>query len=572
MKFRNILLIALGSFSFTTLLFSQQAISEIQEKQLHDADAEASSAQADADSQENILPPAENIFHHYRIANAQYISTGSTKVFALERTVPINKKLVFASKEQLESYLDDIKQSLENTRLLAEIDIQYQAHLPDAEGIIPVDVVITVSDSKHLLGLPKPSYDSNTGAELKLKFKDTNFLGFMNTLNFDFNGRIGDEDNPWDITDSNSKPPFIFGINFDYELPFNIGPTRNSWSHDFSFDWTIGKNKPEFRYATGLTVGIPFAQNTLNLNFTQSIVRDDKYYDLGDVLYFVEEGTISMPLTIGVINNITPVQYTPSFNVSYNWDLDKINPANKDLRGPTISINQTLSTDAVNWIGNMRTGYFLSGSQSFGWNFYTQTLIPQIMGEVKLYKSFKYIGIATDIYFYAMLNSSQNTLGARLRGILDNQCYQGTEMHLLKTDSALQLSFDLPVHIITTDWLGWGAKLFGPYEALSKTKQKLFWLPHKLGKYLDFELQISPFFDLALIKNQVTNRYFSPKDGFYDAGVEILVFPAQWKSFVVRASIGFDMSRILLKDILDMSYRDTSVKPYELFIGLGLQF
>ncbi len=508
----------------------------------------------------------------YIIASSQYISKGITKTFVLERSVPVRKDIVFESRRELETYLDNLKQSLENTRLLENIDIQYTCSEPDSDGIVPVAVTITVSDSQHILGLPKPSYDSNSGVELKLKLKDTNFLGFMNTLNFDFNGRIGSKDNPWDITDSTSKPPFILGTNFDYELPFNVGITRNSWSHDFSFDWEIGKSKPEFSYATGLTVGIPFAQNTLNLNFTQSIVRNDDYEELGDDLYLVEAGSISLPLTIGLINNITKVTYTPTASVSYNWDKDKISPLNEDLRGPELKIKQTIATEAVNWHGNMRTGLSFSGTQTFAWNFQSKVFTPQVSGEVKLYKAFKYVGLNADLYFYAMLNSSQNTLGQRLRGILDNQYYLGTDSPLLKTDAALQFSFDMPIHIITTDWGGWGRAMFGPYEEMTGAKKKFFWLPHKMARYLNFELQISPFVDAALIKNKYTNRFFSFKDGLYDAGVEVLVFPLSWKSFVIRGSVGFDVSRLLLKDFVDMSYRDTSVKPYEIFIGLGLQF
>ena len=97
------------------------------------------------------------------------------------------------------------------------------------------------------------------------------------------------------------------------------------------------------------------------------------------------------------------------------------------------------------------------------------------------------------------------------------------------------------------------------------------WIPNKLFPYLDFELQLSPFIDVALTENAATGRTFFWKDGFYNAGIEVLVHPASWKSYVVRASFGVDVGRAVLSRFIDTSWRN-NVPKWELFIGLGLEY
>ena len=91
-------------------------------------------------------------------------------------------------------------------------------------------------------------------------------------------------------------------------------------------------------------------------------------------------------------------------------------------------------------------------------------------------------------------------------------------------------------------------------------------------QYLDFELQISPFVDIGLTKNAASGRSLNPKDAFVDAGFEVLVYPTRFRSYVVRGSFGVDVGRKFLSRFFDTSWRDMSVKSYEISIGLGLHF
>lgn len=499
----------------------------------------------------------------YQISDVTYYSTGITKSNALQRAVSIDRTHVFETKEEFDAYVADITQQLENLRILESILAQ-PVLLTEQDGIIPVSLSFTVADSKHILALPKPSYDSNTGVEIKIKLKDSNFLGLLNTLNVDVNAAY---------SHSQEKDPYRFslGINFDYDYPFKIASTNDTWSNDFTFNWTFGETIPEFSYETGLTISVPFGIHFFNFNISQSIVRNDDYTSYGDDTYAVEKASFALPLTIGYIHKTTKVVYTPSINFVYNWDIDGIDPTNEDLASPFMNIAHSLSTERINWIGNFRKGYSLTGSQSFGWNFQTESFVPEVTLDVKLYKAFKYAGINTHAKAFFMLNSSDK-IGSELRGVRDNQYFADGSYYALKVPAALIFSLDMPVHIVTTHWLDWGYHLFGAYNDMNAVSRFFFWIPHKIFSYADFELQCSPFIDAALTRNKNHNTTFSIKDGFYDAGVEVLLYPAKWKSYVVRFSLGVDVGTKFLSKYIDTSWRDSSISPYEFMFGLGLHY
>ena len=91
-------------------------------------------------------------------------------------------------------------------------------------------------------------------------------------------------------------------------------------------------------------------------------------------------------------------------------------------------------------------------------------------------------------------------------------------------------------------------------------------------RYFDFEMHISPFFDFALSDNLITGKTFAIKDGWYAAGLEVLVYPAKWRSLVVRASAGVDLGRLIMPArFFNKDWRD-EVSKYEIEIGVGLHY
>ena len=74
---------------------------------------------------------------------------------------------------------------------------------------------------------------------------------------------------------------------------------------------------------------------------------------------------------------------------------------------------------------------------------------------------------------------------------------------------------------------------------------------------------------------QVTGKTFAIKDGWYGAGLEVLVYPARWRSLVVRGSVGVDLGKTVINKVLPQLYDDSwrgSASSYEISIGIGLHY
>lgn len=513
----------------------------------------------------------------FQIKKVDFISKGKTKESALKRNITdINYEKVFTSQEELEKYLHDIYQNIENTRLLTDIEYSYEIAETTDDGINLVEAQYTFKDSHSMLIFPKPALDTNSGIEIKLKLKDNNFLGLMNDLNVDLNLNFGDDDEP----DNYSKVTTGFG--FSYNYPFDIGITENTWSNSFDFNWVIGEDVPEYDFTTGIAVVVPIGQHKIKFEFSQSIIKNLDYEKYDDDLYFVEDATISVPFSIGYIRNTTEVTYTPSINFTHNWDRNGINKNNDDLnQTPMIKPGQTISFSNINWVGenNFRTGYSFSASQYMGWDITADTIdekvVPSVEANLKLFKSFKYVGFAINANGFAGYNT-KFSIGEYLRGAPDKQEFDDYEVdadnYALKTPAAIVFNFDMPIHIVTVRWLDWSYALFGSYDTKPKVIKAIAFLPHKIFKYLNFEFQLSPFFDAALIKNRGTGSNLDYKEGIYTGGLEALVYPEKWKSFVVRASLGVDLSKKILNGHMDFDSSWRKGKAWEAYFGLGLQF
>ncbi len=516
-------------------------------------------------SQQNELL-SDNQF--YKISDVIFISEGKTNITVLKQNIEIDTDKVFSSEQELFDYIKIINQQLINLRLLDDIEIKTEKTEPNEsfpvenKNITFYTITISFSDSKHLLILPKPGYDSNSGFELKVKMKDTNFLGLMNTFNLDFNTVYFNDY----ITD---KTEFSLGLNFDYSLPFQIKKFQNTWDNEFSFKWTLGHSKPEYSYNTGLTFIYPFKKTSLKLELHEMFTRNEDYLVYGDSVYFTNKEKLSYIIPLTKINE-NKLTYTPAIEFTVNNDKDGININNTDLYGPLGKILHTLSLTNYNWIGNFRNGNSFSITNSYGWNFQSEKFIPAISLSAQYYKAFDFVSFTSSFYAVKYFNSSEK-IGDKLRGTRDNQFYKNTSSYALNTNTAVVLNIDLPVHLFTTDWFAWGLKLFGPYRELSPAAQKIFYIPYRLFKIADFEMQVNPFIDIALTHNSITGKTFDLKDGYYNAGLEIFVYPLKWKSYVIRMSAGFDIGRILLKNEINMDWRD-DIPPYEIFFGLGLHY
>lgn len=492
----------------------------------------------------------------YKIEKLDFISKGKTDArMVRQKITPIDTDKLYASLEDMEAYLDGIKQELVNTRLLTDISYYYDMSEVLDDGTQLVTAAFSFNDTKSLIIFPCPTIDSNKGSSLTIALQDQNFLGLMNPLKLGIIGKLGTEEEP----DNMSK--LTLGGYFLYDYPFSIGKTKNTWLNMFNISWTVDEGKPDFSATSGLDIGIPVGKNFLKLDFMQTVSQDSDYKKYDDDLYFTETGRVSLPLMLGMLNKKAPVIYTPFVEATHNWDFDGINRNNRKLRDtPKVTVGQRTVINGMNWNGNFRNGYFISTTQSIARKFnldkLSEMLVPYFSANARFYKSYKtIIGIEANVNFFMTENSVVN-IGYRLRGILDKQRFKGfyvdEDNYALETTSALTFNLGMPVRLITTHWLQWFNK--------TDTESGM----GKLLSYLDFELHVAPFVDIGLLKNRATGEYFSISHGLYTGGVELILYPEKWKSYAIRASVGFDLSR-------HRNWRAPE-KNYEIFLGIGHLF
>lgn len=503
----------------------------------------------------------------FKLSEVEYNSLGKTKAANISQAIPpVSYGKIFESIEELELYLNQIQQNLDNTRLLLDISYTYETVKSDGE-ISEIKAVYTFRDSNSMIIFPLGTFDSNKGLKVELAMKDNNFLGLTNPLKTGITLNLGDKD---ESTDFSIVTP---GFNIAYDVPWTYGRTKNLWINSIEFKWCTKDKLPTFNFNTGFTVGIPFGQQNqheVDFTFKQGFVRDIEYSKFGDEFYLIEFAEIAVPLEIGHIGLSTPIKYRPVVSFEYNWDKDGINEENCDLRQtPLLKPGHELYFERIDWVGknNYRNGFSFKTGTYLGFDLHKKNemskfLVPSFETKLSLYKGFDYIGFD----FNATTLLGRNTtfkVGKLLRGATDNQVfthgiYVDANNYALDTPNAIVFNAEIPIHLFTAHWS----------QVLGRLGKKM----EKILQYFDVEMQMSPFIDVALIENRGTEKNFSIKEGIYTAGIEFLAYPLKFKSFMFRTSFGLDVSKLVLdgKYGFDSSWRDG--KNWELYAGLGFQF
>lgn len=492
----------------------------------------------------------------YKINQIEFIIDGKTKQHNILRNVPIKTNTIYNSEEDFLKFIADYKIELSNLRVFEDIKITQNIITQNEEQVL-VDLLIELKESFSFLAIPYFKYDSNTGTVLKIKAKDTNFLGTLNPMNFDINFQIQKED---DLLPNK----YLLGSNFTFDFPFSLGIIESTLINDYTVSYTFGDELPEWNGILGLKFVLPLNTLNLSLELKQYAVRDTAYKQYDDEMYFTEFANFSVPITLLKTQKFSDIIYTPYTSFTYNWDKNGININNSDLSSPLLSIGHTINLGQVNWNQNFREGLQLQIDNSVSYNFQRQEFIPYINFQLNSHWNFvnsdnwflKRLGINTKLYtfLYIPLKNQKyyhgEQYGGFLRGIRDEQYFSSdiTEFagtKALSSFTAFTLCIDFPIKLFTTNFT------------------KSFF------RYFNFELQIAPFMDLSLGYNRYTKRYFHPADGFYTAGMEILVYPQKWSSFTVRGSLGIDMGRFL--NIVDKTWR-ANASLYEFSFGIGLHY
>ena len=111
----------------------------------------------------------------YQIMAVNYKIKGLTRKYPLSQAVPIDTGRIFDSKEAMLQYLGLIEQQFKNIRVIQSVQIDTEYGTPNNESVIPVTLTITIIDTWNFIVVPYPSFDSNSGFQLKQKMQDFNF-------------------------------------------------------------------------------------------------------------------------------------------------------------------------------------------------------------------------------------------------------------------------------------------------------------------------------------------------------------------------------------------------------------
>ena len=463
----------------------------------------------------------------YSIRKVFFIIKGQTNRNVLRYKADIQPGTEFKDKASLEDYLAVRRQVLLNERVLDDVSVEYSLEQMRPDFYF-VDVTVYTSDSWNIIGLPYFRYDSNEGLLLSLRGRDYNFLGSMQALvlNMDYQN------------DENGKNSYggytSFGIPiriFDHDSGLDASQTLNVHADDRPVTsvsnlgfWTRFM-EPGFPVTLSISQGLQFNPDEI-LNDT------DPYFFLSSLSF-----SASIPTNIKV-KKLGMINYAPTLSAYLYWRPDAI--VRDDRKGFTLSYTHGLSFGRIDWMRNMRKGLSVDLTNTIKHNFLTLSNTFDLDYLLEYHATLKgAVGIDTRVTgFISLTDSTRTDLGTYMRGIKTSRL-SGTDALFATLETPVKL-FDFPTHLI-------------------------------IGKnWFDFELQTAPFFDFGYVENDATASLADKL--WYGAGLEFFVFPLRMRTFIVRASLGFDLDAVIRnKSFTAPSPRDGQ-SPYELFFGLGLFF
>lgn len=586
----------------------------------------------ETDAAQNASVPENRWF---QITNVQYDIKGMTKQYPLSRAVPIDTVRIFHSHESLQNYIAQLEQRFKNIRTIASVHIHAEYDESGNADPIPVTLHIAVTDTWNFIAIPYPSFDSNTGFQMKLKMQDFNFVGTLQPLKTDIVYRA---------TENNQH---IFSSSVNFALPFKAGIFDMLWQSSFEILYAY-KTVPKLTIASGLETAYrinsrvslifgltpeliindrsatqtvspapnrhppradseknpsdpaspstpatretsptpqtpapgtpstpgaspdpgatPFTPEQSGFPPSQIAPDDDDHQPdsqdgepkktktdpLGyvyphDRYYFRTTFYVRAPVVVATVKNIGSLVWTPSMHLSGNWAFDGIQANN--LKNWTFGWGHSLSFARVNWIENFRRGFSLSLGNTYAYKFYhdKQMRIGFTASATGYYPFINRVGIyGRTQFFYYLFKETSTQAGAALRGILNKR---------IDTDTAFTFNLDIPIRIVSLD--------FQEITGVAWTR------------FLNCDIQLTPFLDIAFVHDKKTGRYYHPADGWYAGGLEMIVYPQRMRSIYVRASVGFDLAE--LKNVPGFNKIGGRAKRdgepiSEIFIGIGVHY
>jgi hypothetical protein len=475
----------------------------------------------------------------YVIRTIAFDIKGSTRPSALRYHGKLKEGETLNGREALDHYIKNRTQLLVNQRVLnKDAQITYTLGEAGPDGKIPVDLLVSVSDTWNIMILPKPLWDSNDGFDFTLKARDYNFFGTMTPLRMDLGYQLN--------TQNESNFKFLI----DVDIPFTaLGFNWNiNFDNEFNYTW---QEALAYTNTAGLSMELPWQRTTFVFDATHKFIwypkNEDgeteriygKYFE--GLLNTVSFGVQWNILTGLNVFNYGELSYTPRILQGFtyrpgDWDTYEWDNNRKSV---STSLEQTLGFGQIDWIGNFRRGLKASFENTNTYNYinhvWTHYYTLNATGHFTVTSFF---GITSRLRFrhwlYRDPSPFYNDAGDVLRGILDNR---------LRARAMLSLNLEFPFHVLAAR----------PSEWFNNSKLQVF----------NFELFLSPILDFGLIYLPYPAGSQKTLGTYYTGGIEMLVFPDIMRSFYLRLSFAVNLESAAKNGTLFPSGNN------EFSIGLG---
>jgi hypothetical protein len=472
------------------------------------------------------------------ITDFEYDIEGRTRPFALLYHAELETGEKIQGQAALDRFIAEKTQMLINQRVLKDnVVITYAVGEQLGDGSYPVILTIKVEDSRNIVALPKPLYTSSSGLDLTINIRDYNFLGTMSPLRLDL-GYSYDEERH-----------HSFNLMLDTDTPFKLFDLY--WNINFDHDFSYRPNLSEpfyYKNTTGLSVEFPYKRTTITTGFDESFMLNEEnarrywgeYGRFQEGIYMSSNLYISWKIPTGFnYYDLGEVTYTPKLSAIFNhefpqWPLLDFN------KGPFLNFSHSLSFGRVDWVDNLLKGVSAELSNSFIYDFYKlKNDINPWGGNLSISGiGHKIIRDRTNfsgrlMYRHWFFTDYTDSGGDVVRGIRDNDII-ANYMFSLNVDFTFKLLKFLPS----------------------------VWFDKTNLSFMNFDLHITPFIDLASYNNPVTQDPFGLGNMLLGSGLEFIVFPQRWRSLFLRISGGLGIETARLGNRLS----------YEIYIGTGLHY
>lgn len=495
----------------------------------------------------------------WTLESVTWMIEGGTRPLALEIMTDLRPGRVFGSLDDLERNLAAARQKILDTRLFTQADFSWTL----ADSGAQVRVEAQIKDTWSLLLLPYPKYDSNQGFSLNARLRDRNFLGYLQELrvNVDYK-QLSEEgqqlgysvglgfpmqlsEHLWNVTfdhNLNYKGGNLLDVGARYTLGYDFQFSGQPWFFQFGQGFSIENSSlAVFQFDSRLGFSFDWLASKYTVDWKHLV----NLYSGPDPDGYFNEDRFSLSSGYALADSSFPggpIQWGFQVFAFYQYLLER--PISTERQGLRTGLSQSLTWGTVNWSESRRLGAQAAASHEMVYNHWTNAWSAKADLSFTSHGGWRGPGLQgsllwQDFFAFHQLQVSQRFLTqfdlanlehvdmAALRGILNAE---------VKSNWGLFANFDLNLGLLGLN------RLFGfPWG----------------------ELQLAGFMDLGLMPGRLPEDYWGPL--YKTVGAEALAFPYFARAYQVRASIGWNLDRLLETQRLSLS-------EAEIFFGLELHY